>query len=113
MRKFTLLFLLFVSTISFAQISGFWESKEFSKDVSLFKAKSFLIQDILKVSENSLEFEAEPLAAASSGELTTLLYRCESQNAEGLILGFYIKNPELVIKVTGLKTYQKKKLLSF
>ena len=30
-----------------------------------------------------------PLAAASSGDLTTLLYKCESKKKEGLILGFY------------------------
>jgi len=42
MRKFTLLALIFISTFSYAQIPGFWQSKEFSKDVSLFKAKTFL-----------------------------------------------------------------------
>lgn len=30
-----------------------------------------------------------PLAASSSGELTTLLYRSEDFNKEGIILGFY------------------------
>jgi hypothetical protein len=34
-------------------------------------------------------FEVIPLAAASSGELTTLLYKCDSKQKEGLILGFY------------------------
>lgn len=66
-----------------------FEAKEFSKEISLFKAKSFLIHNVLKISENPTQFEAVPLAAASSGELTTLLYKCESQNKEGLILGFY------------------------
>jgi hypothetical protein len=117
MKKLTLLILLFVSTISFAQISGFWESKEFSKDVSLFKAKSLLIQNILKVSENSLEFEAEPLAAASSGELTTLLYRCENQNLEGLILGFYgnywDKTAGISYQGYGFKDLPKDKALEF
>lgn len=89
MKKFTLLILIFISTVSSAQIPGFWESKEFSKDISLFKAKTFLITDVLKTSQNALQFEAIPLAAASSGELTTLIYKCESQNTDGLILGFY------------------------
>ena len=117
MKKLTLLILLFVSSISFAQISGFWESKEFSKDVSLFKAKSFLIHDILKLSEKSLEFEAEPLAAASSGELTTLLYRCETQNIEGLILGFYgnywDKSSGISYQGYGFKNLPKEKALEF
>ncbi|MCB4809128.1 hypothetical protein LG651_12790 [Tamlana sp. 62-3] len=65
------------------------QAKEFSKDISLFKAKTFLTHNVLTTSETSLQFEAIPLAAASSGELTTLLYKCESQNKEGLVLGFY------------------------
>src|SRR5690554_813641 len=69
--------------------SNLFQAKEFSKDVSLFKAKSFLIQNVLETSENPIQFEATPLAAASSGELTTLLYKCPSQDKEGLILGFY------------------------
>lgn len=89
MRKFIIIGLFLVFNYSNAQTPGFWESKEFSKEVSLFKAKTFLIQDVLKTSGNSLQFEAIPLAAASSGELTTLLYKCEPQNADGLILGFY------------------------
>ena len=116
MRKFTLL-LLIASTTSFSQIPGFWESKEFSKDVSLFKAKSFLIQDVLKISGNSLQFEAEPLAAAKSGELTTLLYRCESQNAEGLILGFYgnywDKKSGVSYQGYGFKNLSKEKAFEF
>lgn len=74
--------------ISTNQINVF-QAKEFSKDVSLYKAKTFLTHTVLKTSEGTVPFEAIPLAAASSGELTSLLYRCESQNKEGLILGFY------------------------
>ncbi|MCK0147396.1 hypothetical protein MWU78_17205 [Arenibacter sp. F26102] len=66
-----------------------FQAKEFSKDISLFKAKTFLTHNVLETSEKSLQFETIPLAAASSGELTTLLYKCESQNKEGLILGFF------------------------
>lgn len=87
-------YLLLLLTLSVkAQITtpanDIFYAKEFSKDISLFKAKTFLIHNVLKSSENSVQFEAIPLAAASSGELTSLLYRCESQNKEGLILGFY------------------------
>lgn len=89
MRKIILLYSLLLSTLSFSQIPGFYEAKEFSKDVSLFRAKTFLTHQVLKTSENSLQFEAIPLAAASSGELTTLLYKCDAQNTDGLILGFY------------------------
>lgn len=66
-----------------------FQAKEFSKDISLFKAKTFLTHNVLETSEKTIQFETIPLAAASSGELTTLLYKCESQNKEGLILGFF------------------------
>lgn len=72
-------FFLIVTANLNAQIKqtdfNLFQAKEFSKDISLFKAKTFLTHNVLKTSENSIQFEAIPLAAASSGELTTLLYR--------------------------------------
>lgn len=92
-KLFLFAFILLISLNISAQIkqtdNNLFQAKEFSKDISLFKVKTFLTHNVLKTSENSVQFEAIPLAAASSGELTTLLYRCESQNKEGLILGFY------------------------
>ncbi|PKQ46875.1 hypothetical protein [Confluentibacter flavum] len=92
--KLTIFILTLIMSINtFAQIQqndyNLFQAKEFSKDISLFKAKTFLIHNVLKTSESALQFEAIPLAAASSGEMTTLLYKCESQNKEGLVLGFY------------------------
>ena len=65
-----------------------FQAKEFSKDQCLYKAKTFLIHNVLNT-KNTTQFEAIPLAAASSGELTTLLYRSTAQNLDGLILGFF------------------------
>ncbi len=36
-----------------------------------------------------MRFNIIPLASAKSGELTTLIYRCEELNKSGIILGFY------------------------
>jgi hypothetical protein len=69
--------------------SNVWSAKEFSKEISLFKAKEYLITSVLEPSTEVVTFEIEPLAAASSGELTTLIYKCDTQQKEGLILGFY------------------------
>ncbi|WP_339838847.1 hypothetical protein [uncultured Flavobacterium sp.] len=69
--------------------NNIWTAKEFSKDISLFKSKEFLFKNVLGSSEKVVQFEVIPLAASSSGELTTLLYKCESKQKEGLILGFY------------------------
>lgn len=88
-----LMFLCFVK-ISFSQISvvqgGALGAKEFSKEISLYKAKSFVISEIIgQHSSGMIEFKIDPLAASNSGEITSLVYRCESLHKEGLILGFY------------------------
>ncbi|WP_293893580.1 hypothetical protein [Flavobacterium sp.] len=88
----TLTFLLSI-TYSFSQVkvnsNNIWTAKEFSKEISLFKSKEFLFKNVLGTTEQIVPFEVIPLAAASSGELTTLLYKCEAKQKEGLILGFY------------------------
>lgn len=84
---------LFLSNSAICQVrknpENYWMAKEFSKDIALFKAKSYLFKNVLGTSEKVTKFEIIPLAAASSGELTTLLYKCEEKNKEGLVLGFY------------------------
>lgn len=88
-KLFTLTLLCSIATN--AQVSGPIIGQEFSKEISLYKAKAFLITEILKTSEDAVQFEVFPLAAANSGELTSLVYQCKSKNVEGLILGFYGK----------------------
>ncbi len=84
---------LFISTISFSQISestGLYFAKEFSKDQALYKAKEYVMTQVIGVEgENLIKFEIDPLASASSGELTSLVYKCEVKNLSGLVLGFY------------------------
>lgn len=93
-KLYILLFILFYSGISAqvampSQSSFYWNEKEFSKDIAMFRAKYFLFNNVLGKSEKVNSFEVIPLAAASSGELTTLLYRSEDFNKEGIVLGFY------------------------
>ncbi|MBC7439971.1 MAG: hypothetical protein H7250_08320 [Flavobacterium sp.] len=80
-------------TYSYSQVrvnnNNIWTAKEFSKEISLFKSKEFLFKNVLGSTDQVVPFEVIPLAAASSGELTTLLYKCDSKQKEGLILGFY------------------------
>lgn len=93
-----------------------FQAKEFSKDISLFKAKTFLFHNVLESTENVLQFEAIPLASASSGELTTLLYRCESKGKEGLILGFYgdyWNDAGVIYQGYGFKNLPKEKAMAF
>lgn len=88
-----------LSIQSFAQVakSGYFQikngfgAKEFSKELSLFKAKAYLIAEVLKINDEnvSTQFSVEPLSASSSGQLTTLIFDCPQKNISGLILGFY------------------------
>jgi hypothetical protein len=91
-KFFTLAFLLSI-TYSFSQVkvnsNNIWTAKEFSKEISLFKSKEFLFKNVLGSTNQVVPFEVIPLAAANSGELTTLLYKCDAKQKEGIILGFY------------------------
>jgi hypothetical protein len=80
---------LLICQSSIGQIPGFFSSKEYSKDISLYKAKAYLMDQILGAPEGTVIFEIDPLAASSSGQLTSLYYNCKKINKEGLILGFY------------------------
>jgi hypothetical protein len=84
----SIVFFAFVANAQVSQLNGIM-AKEFSKEISLFKAKSFVMNTILGSTEAVVEFEIDPLAASSTGELTSLVYKCPGKNVEGLIFGFY------------------------
>lgn len=83
---------LLISAISFSQISestGIYFAKEFSKDQALYKAKDYVMKNVIGIEKKLIKFDIDPLAAASSGELTSLVYSCDEKNLSGLVLGFY------------------------
>ena len=90
--KFSLVFVILLNNLLHSQIktsnNNIWITKEYSKDVALYNSKNFLFKNVLGSSSEVVQFEIIPLAAASSGELTTLLYKCEKKQKEGLVLGF-------------------------
>ena len=91
--RVTIVVLLFYCNSAICQVratsQNYWMAKEFSKEIALFNAKRYLFKEVLGPSPNITKFEIVPLAAASSGELTTLLYKCDEKQKEGLVLGFY------------------------
>jgi hypothetical protein len=92
MKAKLLLVSLIISNSIIAQISsssGYYNAKEYSKEISLYRAKAFVMADVLLPTENVVQFEIDPLAATSSGEVTSLFYKCKEKNKEGLVLGFY------------------------
>jgi hypothetical protein len=92
---YTLILISFLNIYSFGQVASpkkskyYWSVKEFSKDIALFRAKDFVVNNVFGENPNTVQFELDPLAAASSGDLTSLVYRSEVLNMEGLILGFF------------------------
>lgn len=110
-----LLFCYFTFLSVNAQVSVYenlYAAKEFSKEESLYKAKSFVITKIIGAETEPIKFEIDPLAATSSGELTSLVYSCESKKISGLILGFYgnrWNESGVVFQAYGFKNFTEEK----
>ncbi len=114
MKKY-LLFTFLVFQITFSQvkqeIGNILGVKAFSKEISLFRGKAFVIKEVLGVNNNVTKFELDPMEAASSGELTTLYYNCDALNKEGLVLGFYgdyVNEFGLLLQGYAYKNFDKK-----
>ena len=89
MKLFIFILLFITNTVS-AQIAANagMLAKEYDKEVSLYRAKAFVIQHVLEQANDPIKFDIDPLVASNSGELTTLVYKCDSKNKVGLLLGF-------------------------
>jgi len=120
--KLITLFTILTITKTFSQVTSnqtnnnIWVAKEFSKDIALYNSKKFLFKNVLGVSPEVVKFEIIPLAAASSGELTTLLYKCESKQKEGLVLGFYgnyWNEAGVLYQGFAFKNFEKKQAIEF
>ena len=117
--KLTLL-LVFFYHFSYSQISAnkqttlgnFIAAKEFSKEIALHSAKKFLVDEVIGASDDIIRFEIDALVAASSGELTSLVYKCDTKKKEGLILAFYNdywNNSGIIYSGYGFKNLPKEK----
>lgn len=84
--KFSIALIIIINNLIYSQ---YVESKIYSKEITLYKSKKYIFSEILKNKNEPTQFEIIPLAAASSGELTTLLYRSENEKKEGLVIAFY------------------------
>ncbi len=100
MKRLLLICLIGVFNISFSQvasplhsrqpfISSLFGAKSYNKEVSIFKAKSYLMKEVITISDSVVQFNIEALASAGSGDLTTLVYECTEQKKSGVLFGFY------------------------
>ena len=114
MKKYLLFaFLIFQNT--FSQVKqepgNIIGVKAYSKEISLFRGKAFIIKEVLGLNKEVVQFQLDPMEAASSGELTTLYYSCEFLNKEGIVFGFYgdyINEYGLIYKGYSYKNFDKK-----
>ena len=114
MKKY-LLFTFLLFQFSFSQVKqelgNIIGVKAFSKEISLFKGKAFVIKEILGINNEVTKFELDPMEAASSGELTTLYYKCDALKKEGIVFGFYndyINEFGLLLQGYAFKNFDKK-----
>jgi hypothetical protein len=92
MKLKSIIIALILSQSIFAQVPtnlGFVFSKVSGDDISIVKAKTFFINEILNSPKELIKYEFDLLAATSARELTSFYYNCKEKNKEGLILAFY------------------------
>ena len=88
MKKIILIF-VFISFTANSQQPGF-NHAGYNKSISLYRAKEFVIKEVLGVEEKQqVRFVIDPLAASNSGELTSLSYVCDEKKIKGFVLGFF------------------------
>jgi hypothetical protein len=91
LKSVSLVLLLLIRT-AFAQVSqssGGMLAKQYSEEIAEYAAKTWLINEILGKATEVVRFKIDALAASASGQLTSLVYRCDKVEKNGLLLGFY------------------------
>ena len=116
--KLPLLFLTFSSIIIYSQnLAGGYLAKEWNKELSVFYGNAYLTKNVFKYNaDNILRFETDPLAASNSGEITTVLYKTENGDNEGLLLcfyGSYWNDAGVVYTGYNFKNLEKEKAFEF
>lgn len=93
--KYYLLFsiLILESVISFGQVKpteGGLLSQIYSKEITEYRSKEYIVNEILVApNKEVIDLEINAITASKSGELTTVIYNCESQKKRGLLFVFW------------------------
>lgn len=116
--KLTLLFfVMFSLSLKSQSINHSYFSTVWDKDTSVFYGNEFLTKNIFKSAGNDvLKFQTVGLAASNSGEITTVLYKTEDGNSEGLLLcfyGSYVNEAGILYTGYGFKNLDKEKAFEF
>lgn len=110
-------FIIFSVSLHSQNLNRNYFSTVWDKDISVFYGNEFLTKNIFKSSDNSvLKFQTIGLAAVNSGEITTVLYKTEDGNSEGLLLCFYgnyWNDAGVLYTGYGFKNLDKEKAFEF
>ena len=72
------------------QIQGGIFAQEYSKELTEYRVKTFIVNEIYKLEENqAINLEVNSITASRSGEITSVVYKCKEQEKKGLIFAFY------------------------
>lgn len=87
----------FVGTIDYTFInflaSNITDTKAIAKQISQFRAKEYIINNIIGDSKGKdIKFETESLASDDSGGLITIAFNCDEVDKRGLLLAFFGDN---------------------
>ena len=96
MKNIVLFILLLCPVLSYSQgsnnelvktIMKDFSAKEYNKDMALYRAKFYIIDEIFGEANEYQKFVIDPLAASKSTEITSIYY--EGRGKKGLVLGFF------------------------
>lgn len=113
--KILIFFAILCKNVASQVPKAFVMGKIWSKEISLYKAKVFVLNNVLDSTNDIVKFQVTPLAASTSGELTTLIYDCKQQNKIGLVLVFYgdyWNNSGVLYQGYSFKQYPKSKAIA-
>ena len=92
LAKLLLIFCLLINqNDALSQMWGglFNEYRKYNQDITLYEAKRYVIDSIIGRSKSPVYLEIDAIAAAKSGELTTVVYSCDSLKKKGVIFCFW------------------------
>lgn len=91
--KYVLFILFFCSNCFYTNAQtrqGEVLSQEYCKQITEYYCKQYIVDEVLQVPDRkSVGIYIHPITAAKSGELTTVLYQCDSLHKKGLVFAFW------------------------
>ena len=87
---------------SSGQTRGGVLSQEESKKITEYYCKQYIVDEVLKIPDRqSIEVYIDAITASTSGEITTVLYKCSSLKKKGVVLAFWNDYIDILLPYKG------------